>query len=400
MKSVAEHLDDCLEVATPLPSFLADLRDAVGCVLLKDVLAAVDLPQADRALCDGYALRHADVTELPCTLPVLDVALAREGNVPRLIQGAAVRVSSGATLPDGADTVVPSHLTDFGDAHVEIRALPAHPGIQRKGSDRPLGEVIIEAGTRLTPRHTALLAAAGHDRALVRPAPRVVVMSVGDELVNPGAPLPQGATYDATSTALAASIEKMGAFVSRVACVSDERTTLRSMIQDQLVRADVLIITGGLSLAPDNTVRDVLAPLGAMRFDNVAMEPGGMMGVGTITDGEDTTKVFCLPGNPVACLVAYEVFVRPCLRAITGHTKLQPRVVAARAREDFTVTPGVVNFPRVNVTPDASAYAFTLTGPCNKLSLYDYAHANALALIPAEKAQVAAGEEFECLVFA
>lgn len=400
MKSVAEHLDDCLEVAQPLPSFLVDLRDAVGCVLLKDALAAVDIPHADRALCDGYALRRADVTQLPCTLPVLDVALAHEGKVPSLIEGAALRISSGTTLPAGADIVVPSHLTNFGEAHVEIRELPERPGIQHQGSDCALGEVIIHAGTRLTPRHTALLAAAGHDRALVRPSPRVVVMSVGDELVAPGSPLPQGATYDATSISLAASIEKMGAAVSRVACVSDERTTLRSMIQDQLVRADALVITGGLSLAPDNTVRDVLTSLGAMRFDNVAMEPGGMMGVGTITDGDDTTTVFCLPGNPVACLVAYEVFVRPSLRAITGHTKLQPRVITARARETFTVTQGLVNFPRVNVSQDTPGYTFTFAGPCEKLSLYDYAQANALALIPAEKTQVHAGDEFECLVFA
>lgn len=406
MKSVAQHLEECLSIAQPLTPFETDLRAALGCITLEDIRAQVDVPATDISTCDGYALNTQDIHSLPIKLPVLESISADTPIAPRLIQGACVRLASGSALPPGANLVVPASYTDLGEAFVTIHSLPANieelqrTTIRRKASDMEVGAVICPEGTRITPRHLAVLAAGGRDRILVRPAPRVVVMSIGDELVPPGSPLAPGRTYDATSHSLTAAIEHLGASVSRVSCVTDDRTELRSMIEDQLVRADVIITTGGLSYAGGDSLRDVLTPLGQVRFDSIAMSPGSMVGVGTIGEG---AMVFCLPGNPVAALVSFEVFVRPALRSIAGYTNLRPRVIKARACEDFTPVSsfdGLTEYMRVfvNGSPDRG-YTFELVGGKDELNLSAFSQANALAVLPPQTLSVSAGDELECMIF-
>src|SRR5699024_5696404 len=200
--------------------------------------------------------------------------------------------------------------------------------VRGQGADLRAEQVALAAGERVGARQIALLAALGRSRVSVHPRPRVVLISVGDELVEPGRMMTTGAVYDANGHALATAVQDAGGSTFRVAAVPDERTGLREVLEDQLVRADLIITTGGLSAGANDTVKDVLSPLGTVRFDNVGIAPGRQYGVGTVGDG---TPILCLPGDPVAAQIGFEVFVRPALLAMAGNRELYRPTGRARA---------------------------------------------------------------------
>lgn len=411
MRSVQEQLAAVLAVATPVPPLDVVLGDAAGCVLAADVTVALDLPAATVAACDGYAVLADDVAAAtPGTPVVLPVAhdVPAGGNRPlRLAPGQAIRIASGGVLPIGADTVVPVEETDRGSVHVSVQA-PCGPGqhVRLIGSDAAVGDVALAAGTRMGARQIALAAALGRVRVRVHPAPRVVVVAVGDELVAPTTAAREGTVHDANSHALTTAIQDVGAAAVRVGVVSDDRATLHECLQDQMVRADVIVLTGGLSEFERDTVQDVLAPLGTVRFDHVAMTPGGRQGFGTVQgdvhaadDGERGIPIFALPGNPVAAQVSFEVFVRPALRAMAGQTDLYRPSVAASATVGWTSPPGLRQFVPAMLagTPD-EGYTVTPVGVPGELSLTALAQANALAVISERDVDVRAGQRVHCLV--
>ncbi|RTE49306.1 gephyrin-like molybdotransferase Glp [Actinobaculum sp. 352] len=400
MKSVARHLDECLEAAKPLPPFDVELSDAFSCILAEDVRSTVDVPVADLAARDGYAVAASDTlgaADDPVRMHVVADIYADSMETVRHVEGTAVRIASGARMPGGANAVVPLEKTDQGTAEVLISvSVRSGDNVRQQAEDLAAGEVILERGTRISARHIALLAAAGRSRVTVRPAPRVVVMSVGDELVEPGRPLSPGKVYDADSHALATAVRAAGAVVYRVSAVSDEKRTLRDALEDQLVRADVIITTGGLSYGGGDTVKEVLSPLGSVRFDNVAMSPGRQMGVGTVGDG---TLIFCLPGDPVVALVAFEVFVRPALRKMAGYTHLNTRMIGARAARGLVSDAGLQDYVPVKVTGGpADGYEFSPTGESRHPLLNGLASANGLAVVPADQTTVAIGDTLECMI--
>ncbi|HLV04991.1 gephyrin-like molybdotransferase Glp [uncultured Georgenia sp.] len=401
MRSVQEHLAACLAAVALQPPLEVVLADAVGCVLAEDVLAPRDLPPADVAGLDGYALRSAEVATAspasPVTLRVLDEIRAGSVERTRLPAGTAVRIASGAPLPVEADTVVPVEQTDRGTAKVEVRTA-AGPGenVDRRAQDVRAGEVVLPAGERVGARQVALLAAVGRGRVTVHPRPRVVVVSVGDELVEPGQDAEPGQVYDANGHALAAAVHDAGAATYRVAAVPDQRGPLRDTLEDQLVRADLVITTGGLSHGSNDTVKEVLAPLGTVRFDNVAMWPGRQLGVGHIGDG---TPLFALPGDPVAAQVAYEVFVRPAVLSMAGYTDLYRPTVTAETTTGWYSPAGRREFVRVTLAGSpAEGYRATPVGDPGRLLLSALARSNALAVVPEDVTDIAPGTRLSCLV--
>lgn len=403
MRTVAQQLDECLKVSEQLDRFDVGLGDSSGTILAEDIRSTVDVPPAPLASTDGYAVRADDTfgaTSSPVTLPVTeDVRVVTPDRIAHL-SGTAVRVASGARMPSGADAVVPISQTDGGAVQVQIRQRVA-PGenVRGQGEDFEAGDVVLKAGTRLSSRHIALLAAAGRALVPVHPAPRVVVLSIGDELVEPGAALGVGRVYDANSHALAIAARNAGAVAYRVGAVSDDKNELRDALQDQLLRADVIITTGGLSYGGADTVKEVLQPLGDVRFDAVAMSPGSQMGVGRLGLGTESATIFCLPGNPVAAMVYFEVFVRPCLRKMAGYRHLTPRSIRARAARGFVSEPGRQEYIRCNVYGNpGSGYDFEAVGEVDKLLLANMAKSNGLAIIPPAVELVAPGDEFECMI--
>jgi molybdopterin molybdotransferase len=230
----------------------------------------------------------------------------------------------------------------------------------------------------------------------------VVILSVGDELIEPGAPAAPGAVHDANSHALATAVQDAGATAIRVGVVGDDRATLREAIEDQLVRADLLLTTGGLSETDRDTVKDVLAPLGTVRFDHVAMSPGRRQGFGTVgglDDGSGAVPIFALPGHPVAAHVSFEVFVRPALRAIAGRSELFRPSVPAAATVGWSSPAGIRQFvPAQVVGSPGEGYEVTPVGDPDEVSVSALSRANALAVVPEDDAAVRRGDHVHCIV--
>ena len=400
MRTGAEHLAACLEIARPAAPLDVVLLDAVGCVLAEDVVADIDLPSADLAGLDGYAVMSAGLAgaaeTTPVALEVMDAVRAGDVRPTRLVPGAAVLIDSGAPLPLGADAVVPWMLTDRGQARVQVRAaVSAGQNVRRRAADVAAGTTVLPRGSRVSARQIALLAGIGRYRVKVMPAPRVVIVSIGDELVEPGQPRDPGDVFDANGHALASAVTDAGGRAFRVAAVPDELSALAETIEDQLVRADLVITTGGLSAGQGDTVKEVLAPLGSVRFDAVAMVPGRQLGLGTVEE----TPIFCLPGDPVTAQIAFETFVRPVLRQIAGRRNLHRSSLPASISTGWHSPPGKREFVPVRLTGSPSrGYTAVLTSPPGATRLLGLARANAIAVVPETTHTVVAGETLHCLL--
>ena len=400
MRTVAEHLAACLEIARPAAPLDVVLLDAVGCVLAEDVVADIDLPSADLAGLDGYAVMSAGLAgaaeATPVALEVMDAVRAGDVRPTRLVPGAAVLIDSGAPMPLGADAVVPWMLTDRGQSRVQVRAaVSAGQNVRRRAADVAAGTTVLPRGSRVSARQIALLAGIGRYRVKVMPAPRVVIVSIGDELVEPGQPRDPGDVFDANGHALASAVTDAGGRAFRVAAVPDELSALAETIEDQLVRADLVITTGGLSAGQGDTVKEVLAPLGSVRFDAVAMVPGRQLGLGTVED----TPIFCLPGDPVTAQIAFETFVRPVLRQIAGRRNLHRSSLPASISTGWHSPPGKREFVPVRLTGSPSrGYTAVPTSPPGATRLLGLARANAIAVVPETTHTVVAGETLHCLL--
>ena len=396
MKRVADHLSDILSAVRPLTPLDVQLLDAHGCVLVEDVVAPWPLPQFDNSAMDGYAVRAEDVRDAsedePVELPVVADIAAGETQVDAIGPGLAARIMTGAPIPVGADAVVPVEYTDGGTARVRI-TLAAQAGrhLRRIGEDVQAGDTVLTAGTFLGAAQVGLLAAVGNDRVKVRPRPRVVVISTGRELVEPGLPLALGQITDSNSYTLTASAREAGAVAFRVAPVPDDETKLLSLIEDQLVRADVIVTSGGISAGAYDVVKAVLSELGTVTFDKVAMQPGMPQGFGTI--GDEATPIFTLPGNPVSAFVSFEVFVRPAIRKMLGVSRLHRPSVKAILQSTLRSPEGKRQFARARwqPAPDGSHLVTPLAGQASHM-LADLAYANALVVVPEQVTEVAAGQ--------
>jgi molybdopterin molybdotransferase len=323
--SVEAHLDRILSAIEPLPAFDQPLMEAYGLAAAEDVHATVALPGFDNSAMDGYAVAHADVAsaseESPVHLPVVGEIGAGQASLLAMSPGTAVKIMTGAPVPAGADSVVPYEWTDHGVAQVVISQAP-EPGqhVRPRGEDVAEGDLLVEAGTVLGARQIGLLAAVGRPSVRSRPRPRVVVLSTGSELREPGSSLTHDSIYDGNSFLLAAAARQAGAIAYRVGIVPDEPRAFLAALNDQLVRADLVVTSGGVSMGDYDVVKEALAPLGTVWFGPVAMQPGKPQGFGTV--GEEAVPIVTLPGNPVSSYISFEQFVLPALRKMMGRTPL------------------------------------------------------------------------------
>jgi molybdopterin molybdotransferase len=397
MRGVDEHLAEVLSVVHPLAPLEVGLLDAHGCVLAEDVVATGPLPGFDNSAMDGYAVRADDLADAPVVLPVVGDVAAGPASPLRVQPGLCVRIMTGALLPHGADTVVPVEWTDGGIAQVRIDRRPERGAfIRRAGEDVTAGELVLKAGSHLGSAQIGLAAAVGRSRLVVRPRPRVVVVSTGSELVEPGTALQPGQLYDSNSITLTTACIEAGAIAYRVGIVPDDGKRLLDTLEDQLVRADVLVTSGGVSVGAYDVVKEVLSRIGTVGFHKVAMQPGMPQGFGTI--GPDSTPVFGLPGNPVSALVSFEAFVRPALRRMLGVPHIARPVISALSTADLRSPAGKRSYLRVWLEVKDGAYVVSPVSGTGSHLVAGLARANALAVIPEAVEQVAAGSPVQVMV--
>jgi molybdopterin molybdotransferase len=432
---VEEHLAQILATVGPLAPTQLSLVDVHGLVLAEDVSAASALPSFDNSGMDGYAVRVEDIAaateENPVILPVTAEVAAGDTGAYALQPGTAIKIMTGAMLPRGAEAVVPVEWTDGGSARVSIRAGAEYGNAVRlAGEDAKAGEVLVAAGTLLRPMHVAVIAAAGRGSVLVRPRPRVVVLSTGNELAEPGTPVVPGRIWDSNSFMLAAAAREAGCLAYRQAILPDHPDEVLPAIEDQLVRADLMITTGGVSMGGEHdVVKAALERLGTITFRKVAMQPGMPQGFGTIAlppearapeepqrravrsfrrrDGYEEAAspapasgervpIFTLPGNPVSAYVSFQVFARPAIGAMQGYDGLALEKIGAELTAPLRSPAGRRSFLR-GVLDRASGTVEPLTGQGSH-QIATLGRANALVVVPEWVVQMAAGDTAEVLV--
>jgi molybdopterin molybdotransferase len=397
----------------PLPAETVPIGAALGRVLAVDGIARETLPPWDNSAMDGFAVRAADVAAAapgsPVRLRVTGESAAGHAPTDRVERGSAMRVLTGAMLPDGADAVVPVEDTDAARG---VAALPetvvvlaaAAPGahVRRRGSDLSAGDLLVPAGTRLTPAAVAVLAAGGLGQVDVVRRPRVAILGTGDELVPPGEPLGPAQIPDSNSISLAALAAAAGAEVVPLGVARDQRAEVLERLHAGIATADIVVTSGGVSVGAHDEVKEAFDEIGRMDLWRVAIQPGKPLAFGRATapDGR-SVLLFGLPGNPVSSFVTFELFVRPVLRTLAGHPDpVGRRTVRARLIEAVTKSPRRRAFLRVRVAPDPAdptIHLAELAGGQGSHVLSALAQSNGFAIIPEEVDALPAGSVVDVL---
>jgi molybdopterin molybdotransferase len=318
---IASARERVLAAVQPLDGEELPLREALGRVLAEGVSAEEDLPPFDSSAMDGYAVVAGPAGELE----VVDESRAGHPAERALGNGQAIEISTGAQIPDGADAVVPVERVQVTDGRVSVPASDVGANVRHAGDDVHRGEPVLRAGMTLGPAELAVAASLGHASLPCGGRPRVAVLVTGDELVEPGKPLGPGQIRNSNAIALVAQAERAGAEVVSNEIVPDSLEQTTAALRSALEQADVVCVSGGVSVGPHDHVKPALAELGVEEnFWRVALKPGKPTWFGT----RGRQLVFGLPGNPVSAMVTFHLFARPALRALAGAQVDDTRVVA------------------------------------------------------------------------
>ncbi|MCO1658930.1 molybdotransferase-like divisome protein Glp [Pseudonocardia humida] len=387
MRSVDEQLRRVLAAAVrPAPVRVA-ISEAHGLRCAEEVVTARPLPGFDQAAIDGYAVRSVDLAGAgpahPVMLPVVGEIPAGSRQPLRLQPGQAVRVAAGAPLPTLADAVVPVAFTDAGAARLQVRrGVPSASFVRRVGEDVQPGDVAVRRDAVIGAPHVALLAAAGRDKVLVHPRPRVSVISVGDELVDlartPGA----GQVADVCSHALTAAAREAGAETARASLVRGDARDVGAAMQDRLPFSDVIVVCGAVGGNAGAEVQAALAGLGELDTTRVAMHPGSSQGFGRL--GPDGVPTFLFPSSPATALLLFEVLVRPLLRTALGRSDPHRRTISARLTSPVSSAAGRRGFLRGRLLRDqvTREYLVQPIGTSGTHLLSTLTDANGIIVVP------------------
>jgi molybdopterin molybdotransferase len=374
-----------LAAARPLPAELVPIGEAGGRVVVEDVLARVDLPPFASSAMDGFAVRAAD---LPASLPIVGESAAGRPLEGRLDAGSTAAISTGAVVPEGADSVVPIERVVIYDNRVEFPN-EVEPGtnLRRRGGDTAVGEVVVPAGVRLTAARIAAAAAAGSAELPCGRRPRVAVLATGSELVAPGEDLRDGQIYESNTVMLVSALAGASVEVEPEPPAADDEAALRQAIEHGLA-ADVLVTSGGVSVGEHDLVRAVEGELGVEEvFWQVSIKPGKPISFGI--RGE--TLVFGLPGNPVSALVGCELFVKPALRALQGLADPMPRFEPGRLLSGLRRDAERDEFVRARSHVDGDAMTLEPVTGQESHMIVRSSSADALVHVPRGNGELAAG---------
>jgi len=408
MISVEEALDKILSYVEVLDSEENPVLDCLGQVLAEDVYSAIDIPPADNSAMDGYAVQAEDTygasKSSPRYLEVISQVAAGSMPTVELMPGTAIRIMTGAPLPEGADAVVQFENTDEvawktgGDSSSRIGILcPVEQGlnVRHKGEDIAKGTLVLKKGRVLRPAEIGVLASLGHSRAKVIRRPVVSVLATGDELVDIDLPLPPGKIHNSNTYAIAAQVLRYGGVPKILGIGRDSVQSLNGKI-DEGLEADMIITSGGVSLGDYDVVKKVLAKRGEIALWSVCMKPGkpSAFGVFNKREGGREKKVphLGLPGNPVSSMVTFEQFARPAILKMMGKENWVKPSIPAIMEDDVINTDGRRLFARVVVAKRDGQYYARVTGPQGSGILTSMVKANGLAIVPEDSSGVKAGD--------
>jgi molybdopterin molybdotransferase len=358
-------------------------------VLAEDLLAPFDVPPADNSAVDGYAIASDDVPAASTReLAVVAELMAGAVFAGTVASGQAVRIMTGAPMPRGADTVYPQEVVERRGDRVSVGPISKGSNVRKRGEDIQAGTTVIERGTVLRAQELGLVASLGQWQVLVHGRPRVALLSTGDEVVEPGTPRKAGQIYDANRFTLRASIEQCGGDVVDLGIVADARDELRARLLEAAEIGDLVVTSGGVSVGALDFVKDVLGEIGAIDFWQVAMQPGRPLAFGRI----GSAHFFGLPGNPVASMLAFMLFVRPALYKLGGRRRLFPETAEATAMEAMSKKRGRREFKRGVVEWKNGRWEARTTGPQGSGILSSMAAGNCLIVLDEDRGDVSVGE--------
>lgn len=372
-----------LSKCAPLAPTTVAIDDARGLVLAEDLAAKGPIPPFDNTAMDGFAIRAEDLKDAPVTLDMIGTVAA--GAAPDMTVGAgqAVRIMTGAPIPPGADAVVMVELTELAD---DLQTVSVRESVQVGNHIRPLGDdvaagdIMFRAGTELSPAHLGVCTSIGIYEVPTYRRPRIGVISTGDELVDEPRPLNMGEIHDSNRHTLLALVRAMGADGIDLGLVVDDEDDIRNAMTSAAESCDAVVTSGGVSMGDFDYVKKVLTEIGDMRWMQVAIKPAKPLAFGTVGG----TPIFGLPGNPVSSMVSFELFARPGIRAMMGHSEPivapTPGVAGAPLKRH---TDGKTHFARVHATLGADGrYSASFSGGQGSHQLSAMAAANALAIVP------------------
>ena len=400
--TVQEASQRILADIRPLGAERVPLRNALGRVLAEDVRSPIEHPPWDNSSMDGYAVRAADVggasRDTPVVLRVLETVRAGQRPAHRVESGMATRIMTGAPVPAGADTVIRVEDTDGGTERVAVNdARDAGRNVRPRGEDLRVGEIAAERGCVIGPAQLGVLASVGCALVPVHRVPRVAVLASGDELVDVDrfdAVRRGERIVSSNSYTLAAAAHAAGATVTELGIVGDEPAAYQRALAGA-ADCDLLVTSGGVSVGAFDFTKDVLQSLGAvLHLWRVRMRPGAPLGFGTLGD----MPWLGLPGNPVSAMVTFELFARPLIRKLAGARAIFRRPVTVEAREEITIAAPLMHFLRAIVEWDGATPTARLTGPQGSGLLTSMSRANALLVVPPERAVIHRGESVSAIL--
>lgn len=394
MLPVKEAIDIILAEIKVLGLETIDVLSSPGRVLAEEIRAGWSNPPWDNSAMDGYALRAGDVEgaspEDPITLKVIyDLPAGSFPEAPAG-EGEAVRIMTGAPVPDGADAVVMVEKTERGEDGTVLIKAEARPGdnIRRCGEDFSKGDIVIRAGSLIRPAEVLMLAAVGRPRVEVYKKPVVAVISTGDELVDIGTVPEKGKITNSNGYALAALVKSAGCTPLQLGIARDNRDSLLEKL-GEAKEADCIITSGGVSVGDYDLVKDVLGEMGStMKFWKVALKPGKPLAFGVIAG----KPAFGLPGNPVSSMVAFDQFVRPALLKMSGRKEIFLRTFRARLTQEITIKPGRMTFLRAMLKVEDDGFSVTPLPRQGSGVISTMVEANSYIVVPVDVSVMKSGD--------
>ncbi len=412
MISVEQALKKILGYVDVLGEEESPILDCLGQVLDEDVYSSIDVPPLDNTAMDGYAVRYEDTRganrQSPRFLQVIDTVPAGSISRHKLKPGTAIRIMTGAPIPEGTESIVPFEFTDEtqrkepSDKIGILCEVEAGWHIRRAGEDIVKGSLVLRKGTVIRPSEIGVLASLGRSYVKVIRRPVVAILATGDELVDVDQLLPPGKIYNSNAYSVAALIQRYGGIPRLLGIALDSEDSLVAKLHLGL-GADMLITTGGVSAGDYDIVKDVLAKEGEIAFGTVRMKPGKPLAFGRIKGASKTGVVryiphLGLPGNPVSSMITFELFARPAILKMMGKKNLTKPVVDAVMEDSVVNTDGRRVFARVAVEKRGGQYFARLTGPQGSGILTSMTLANGLVIVPEDRAGVEAGDMVQVMM--